>query len=707
MVKSRLHKEIQYKELYAIDPEDIGFETSIYELQIFDKPVEIALGKPKYEYSSKHVIYFPIYLIVNEDPVSKIGIYETPDSAMINSMDEDEDFQLNEKNIIIYVKNDYFTRILKKTATAAAAAIAASTKPSSTNASTSTSAAPTSEEDEDDVFSLRIPEGKQSTSVKKAEDTIQDGVFTNNTTIVLPPPLPEETQKDVTEYKKSFKEGPRNLWIHNFMKNENFSLVDNEGSGDCFFAVIRDAFRQIGKDTTVEKLRALLSKEVTEDLVEHYNSIYITFVSSQQAAESKLKSLKNNSKTIKARIDNSDDKKTNAELVSQAKKLLAEYKDVEKENMITKEYIREFSYMKDIGKSVDKFRDFVQTRDFWADSWAISTLERVLNIKVVIFSQHSYEIGDFDNVLQCGELNEDTLSQQGKYKPDFYIMTSYKNNNHYLLITYKDKTIFKFSEIPFGVKSLVINKCMERNSGPYYLIDDFRSLKTRLGLPANEGEYASDDDEEGEASTLMDRDFFDSNIVFQFYTKSDPKPKAGKGTGEKIPDARIMDFIELNKIKDWRRMLDDSWLTKFKIDGKEWQTVEHYFLASQYRKGFPDFYRQFSLDSGSDISRDLDLARLAGEKSALRKDIMHNGVVLRSKAVVIDPDFYEIKTDPRNEIERAIAVEAKFTQNLDLKKVLVETKTAKLVKFVRSHPPVPDTTLMKLRKKMFSDFVKN
>ena len=691
MVNSRLNKDIRYKETYAIDPDDIGFETSIYDLTLFNENIEIALGKPKYEYSSKHVVYFPIYLLINEEPVSKIGVYEILDSEMIHSMDEDEDLNINDKNVIFYIKENQFYKTLKKTPPIQ--------NPQTQQPTTSQiKFSPTTKKvEEDDVFTLKIPESKKSSSVQKAEDTIKSGVFTNNTNAVIPPPLQEETQADVLEYKKSFKEGPRNIWVQKFMKNENFSLVDNEGGGDCFFAVIRDAFQQIGKDTTVEKLRALLSKEVTDELVQNYNSIYLTFLANLQSCEAKMKSIKNNSKIIKNRIDNTNDKRVHAELVAEAKKLVAEYKDIEKENTLTKEYMREFAFMKDIGSNVEKFRDFVQTRDFWADSWAISTLEEILNIKIIIFSQHSYEIGDFDSVLQCGELSDRHLSKQGKYKPDFYIMTSYKNNNHYMLVTYKERKIFKFAEIPFGVKTLVINKCMERNSGPYYLIDDFRTLKTRLGLPTNEGEYMSDDEEELE---LRGREIYDNDTIFQFYNKSDPKPKAGKGTGEKITDNRLLDFIELNKIKDWRRMLDDSWSTKFLINGIHWQTVEHYFLAAQYRKGFPDFYKQFSIDSGSDISTNLELARLAGEKPSVKKDIVHNGVVLRNKTITIDPDFYEIKNEPRHETERAIAIEAKFTQNLDLKKVLLETKNAKLVKFVRSQPPIPDVLLMKLRKKL-------
>ena len=693
MVKSNLHKDIQYKETYAIDLDDIGFETSIYEITLFNEPVEIALGKPKYEYSNKHVIYFNIYLLVNDEPVSKIGIYELHDYEMIHSIDEDDDFQINEKNVILYIKKDYYEKILKKHNKSTPENQATPPKETTTTTTPPTTA---TTDDDNDVFTLKLPQGRQSPAVKIAEETTKNGIFVNNTTITPPPLLPEENAEIAAEYKKQFKEGPRNLWLQNFMKNDNYGIIDNEGGGDCFFAVIRDAFRQTGKDTTVEKLRALLSQEATEDLFQGYRSLYTMFLGNFQENEKNLKSIKDNSKIIKKRIAQSNDKQTNEELLRQAKQLVIEYKDVEKENMLMREYMQEFDFMKEI-TNLEKLREFIQTRDYWADTWAISTLEKLLNIKIVIFSQQSFQEGDLDSVLKCGQLNDSDLERQGKFKPDFYIMTAYKNNNHYMLITYKEKNIFKFSEIPYGVKNLIVNKCLERNSGPYYLIDDFRALKTRLGLPPNEGEYESDDDEE-----LRDIDLYDKDVVFQFYGKSDPKPKAGRGNGEKIPDVRLLDFTELNKITNWRRMLDDSWATKFEVDGKKWQSVEHYYLAAQFRKGFPDFYRQFSLDSDSEISRDLTLARLAGEGATIRKDVVYKDVKLREKHITIDADFYEVKVEPRNARERATALHAKFTQNLDLKHVLLETKNARLLKFVRSKPGEADIPLMRLRKKLMS-----
>jgi len=280
------------------------------------------------------------------------------------------------------------------------------------------------------------------------------------------------------------------------------------------------------------------------------------------------------------------------------------------------------------------------------------------------------------------------LENQGKFTPDFYIMTCYLGY-HYQLISYKHKRILKFSEIPYDVKILVINKCIEKNAGPYYLIQDFRNLKTRLGLSPDEGAPSSDDDE-----YLVD-DLYEPDVVFMFHAKSEGKAKAGKGSGEKIPDARMTEFNFLNKdstCKDWRRKLDDSWITPFQLDGHRWSSVEHYYQASQFKKGYPDFYLQFSLDSDTDISKDIAIARAAGSKSGKYKDR-----IVRPKNVKFDSDFQQEELSVRKLEERDAALEAKFTQNMDLKKILAETKKAKLVRFVRSMPPIVDEALMKIR----------
>jgi phospho-N-acetylmuramoyl-pentapeptide-transferase len=81
-----------------------------------------------------------------------------------------------------------------------------------------------------------------------------------------------------------------------------------------------------------------------------------------------------------------------------------------------------------------------------------------------------------------------------------------------------------------------------------------------------------------------------------------------------------------------------------------------------------------------------------------------NVVANPDKNVKFDTDFQEGDVPMRNLEERSAALDAKFTQNMDLRKILAETKKAKLVHFVRSVPPIMDEALMKVRAKIVSNF---
>jgi hypothetical protein len=305
-------------------------------------------------------------------------------------------------------------------------------------------------------------------------------------------------------------------------------------------------------------------------------------------------------------------------------------------------------------------------------------------MKTIILSEEAFNAGDLDSVMQCGQLNDTDIEKSELFKPDYYIMISY-TGNHYTLVSYKNKGIFKFREIPFDIKSLIINKCLEKNSGPYYLIPDFKKYKENLGLERDTGEPSEDE---------RINDLYDKDITFMFHAKSNKKPKAGKGSGEIIPINRMIEFNKLNKLSDWRRKLNDDWIAPFTIDGKRWGSVTHYYLGSQYKKGFPDFSKEFSLDSESDISKDVEVAYAAVETGKYKKKI------LRESNITIDPDFFEVGLEPRYKLERERAIEAKFTQNKDLKQVLMETRNAKLISFRRGKEPLLDEQLMKLRKNL-------
>lgn len=163
---------------------------------------------------------------------------------------------------------------------------------------------------------------------------------------------------------------------------------------------------------------------------------------------------------------------------------------------------------------------------------------------------------------------------------------------------------------------------------------------------------------------------YDEDTVFVFYSKSsDVAP--GKGTNEKIPDEKREMYDDLAKIPNWRKRLSNFWIQPFYKQGFVWASVEHYYQASKFKIGHEDFYKQFSLDKSTELSKDPVLAKAMGGK-----DLKHK---YRPKDIKIDDDFFP----KRAQQEMFRAQYAKFTQNADLKYLLKSTKKAKLMHYTR------------------------
>ena len=74
----------------------------------------------------------------------------------------------------------------------------------------------------------------------------------------------------------------------------------------------------------------------------------------------------------------------------------------------------------------------------------------------------------------------------------------------------------------------------------------------------------------------------------------------------------------------------------------------------------------------------------------------YQGKVIRPKEIKVDDDFFS----GRDKKEMEDAMFAKFSQNEDLKKILLATKKAKLTHFVRGNPPVVFNELMRVRQRL-------
>lgn len=633
MVKSLINPLIDYPENKTLYDEDREYEASLYSLELLGEEVMISLGQAKYTFIDNNIIFYPIYLIKNSRVDVQIGVYEIETSDASSVLDEDGDVDitlLNEPLLYPFVSKA--------------------------------------------VLSDR-PVDKPAAAIV-ASETEQIVSFE------------EQTEDEAVKERDTFKDSKDLPWIQKYMKNNHYKIIDNEGKGDCLFAAIRDGLKMVGVNISVNDMRKILAENVTNDLFMNYKSIYDSGVEEDKIISREIKILTDRHAELKKQMKLEKDRGMQTAIVAQAEEISNRHKTLKQNKAQTKALLEEFKFMKGL-KDLDMFKLKLQTCDFWGDTWAISTLERVLNIKLILMSRMNFKGGDTDNVLNCGQLNDEILETTGKFEPEYYVILDY-NGSHYQLITYKDKGAFTFKELPYDIKMLIVDKCLERQAGPYYIIPEFKSFMEKLNVKLSEDEDIK--------TVEMQSDLYDNATVFQFYSKSLDTPAPGKGSGETIGPEGTAFYSELAKIPSWRKKLSNFWESEFTLDGKKWLSVEHYYQGSKYKRNYPDFYAQFSLDSGSAISKDVGMAKAAGGKSG-----KYRGQLIRPKDIAsMDKDFFEVRKDglSRANLEMQSAMMAKFTQNEELNKLLKATKKAKLNHFSRGSPPVVFTELMTVRKQL-------
>ena len=671
MVVSKINNDVSYPELKSVDAGDLKTEANLFQLEILDVDVIIAVGNAKNTFEDKNILYFPIYLVKKNNKVIQIGLYEIKATYYISYLDEFNNLdveKINEPLIYTFVTKNMLHNLRLE--------------PEVPLYRTEEPEIEEGEIFENDEEKKEREEEKEFIEYYDIPEERKD-IFILTKGVPIPPLLKEETQEKAKDYREKYHDSPEHNWLQKFMKNTNYSIIDNEGEGDCLFATIRDAFSSISQQTSVHKLRKKLSEEATDNIFMNYKEQYDMYNASILSDTNKIKELEAQYQSIKQKFANTIDRNEQKVLSENAKKIKAEHDKLVEEKKVSAQILKEFKFMKGVD-TLEKFKTKIKHCDFWADTWAISTLERILNIKFILLSSESYKNGDISNVLQCGQLNDIILQNKGIFNPEFYIIVDH-TGNHYKTIGYKKKMIFKFSEIPYDIKKMVTDKCLEKNAGPFDLIPDFQKFKaSHKKNVIKEAQY-----EELSESKL--RGLYDDELILVFYSNSNDKPLPGKGTGEKIPNDKLKEFTELASIKQWRKKLDNFWSAPFTLDNHKWASVEHYYQASKFKKNNPQFYLSFSLDSGTDLSKDPEMAKAAGSKSGkLKKEL------LRPSQVEIDPDFF----GERYKKEMYAAQYAKFTQNEDLKKLLLATNDAKLAHYVRGKPAETYDDLMLIRDKI-------
>lgn len=672
MVLSKINSNVSYHELKSVDSGDLKMEANLYQLEINGVDLIIAVGGAKNTFEDKNILYFPIYLVKYNNKVIQIGVYEIEASNYLSYLDDNDglDVEKMDAPLIYSFATQKFLHKIRQKPDVPLRRLEKDKPTEMEDKHDDTDAS----DKEDDI----IEYNEHYEIPKERED-----IFIMTKGVPLPPLLREETKSVAKKIRDKYNESPGDAWVEKFMKNNNYSITDNEGGGDCLFATVRDAFSSIIQQTSVVKIRKKLAAEATDAIFSNYKEQYDMNAAELIKQTNTIKELEALYISLKKRFAEIIDRNEQKMISVEAKKVKSEHDKLVKEKRITAEMLKEFKIMKGV-ETLEAFKSKITKCDFWADTWAISTLERILNIKFIVLSSELYRGGDLKNVLQCGQLNDSILENRGRFTPEFYIMVDH-TGGHYKLIGYKKKLIFKFTEIPYDIKLLIAERCIEKNAGPFSIIPDFQKFKTENTKPAvKESEF-----EDISESKL--RGLYNDDIVFQFYSKSVDKPLPGKGSGEKIPNERMKEYTELATIPQWRKKLSNFWVEPFTLDNHKWATVEHFYEASKFKRGHPDFYLSFSLDSGTDLSKDPLMAKGAGGKSGKYKSEL-----LRPIEVTADADFAGKKS------KKAIydAQYAKFTQSDDLKALLLATNDAKLVHFIKGVEPDVFDELMLVRDKI-------
>lgn len=627
MVKSKINRKIVYEESKEIDSIDIDHESDVYQVNVvkFHTRVNIILGKMNDIYDDEFVLFFNIYLLNNDDEIKhKIGIFE------LRIKDYDT-FKLsgdieNIGNIL------WFTSL-----------------------------------DESDLMDVSLDyESDKSDTVDS--DSIVSGYgkkLENFRKINIEP----ENKETADHIRKEFKSAPeRHLWIQEFMKNANYDIVDNEGNGDCFFYVLQDAFKYVGIDISISTMRNILAKEIDETVYLNYKEQYDMYLLSIENDKKKIKELNKKYNALEKETINLSDKKKKIKNMKKLELIKQDHDRIKNEMKVSEELLQDFIYMSDI-ESIEDFKKYVLTNNFWADTWVISKIEKILNIKCILMSSDAFEEGDKDNVIHCNQLGDEELIKAGEFNPDYYIIMDY-NGNHYQLIRYSRKGIFNFNEIPYDLTNLIVYKCLEGEVGPYNIIPDFDKLKNKKSTEKRNYDVDLDN-------------IYSSTTVFQIYNKSGDK-LPGKGAGETINESNVSQYADLKKITDWRRKLSHMWPLEIELDNKTFQSVEHYMQAYKFIN-YPELFNQFTMESKSTLSTHPEKAVLMGSENS----------TLRDKKYKIDPSYSGKYDDLMQK-----ALRQKYMKNSEFKNLLKKTNDAKIMEYRRAKYPRVMDELMKLREEL-------
>ena len=753
MVRSRLDPSVNYTELKSIDLSDskeTNYKAPLYEATVMGISTIISIGQIKNTFIDKNIVYYPIYLIKNNKVISQIGVYEILEQNVPSLLDEDGDINLEKTPpplIYSFVTKSLIQKaiFIPEAPSSLSTAAPKSRSKLATQKAVAAAAAPVEDEDtetdEEDIqatirASLSAPKELVKLPVK------------------IPTRLPVQTMDQFDSELRSYREYPDQPWIQKYYMNNQFNIVKSPVDSDSLFYAICDAIRSVypDRDINIINLRDKLANVLSVEQYSAYKSLYDSFNLQLQRNRQRNEEIVAENQDLKSRLTASQSLSEKKQIRERALVLKTENEELKGQRETIKDNMKYVNFMKGI-HNIEQLRDVIRVGegagDFSADEWAISALEIILNIKLIIFSKTDFQDNNdkaftATNVIHCGKNvsksqkdfiiqeieriksgknkslsmeDERLTSKREKYEfiPDHYIMLS-QTDKHYDLITYRDTKMFTFAEVPYCVKLQVVSRCLQgaELSGIYTSIPQFM-LFMKEDMEATNKMLVKDIESEIADLDKSSNPHYNDSLRLMHHAKS-PNKMPGFAQGDLVSPADLKGFMSLMSgggnndkggINNWRRKISNEWCQPFTLDGHRWLSVEHYYQGNKFLKTSPEFYLLFTMDANkkskfydetsilSQISNDVELATIAGKKNP-NTVIDGKKVSLRPSSVAIDPDFF----NGRHSRVLEDGTMAKFSQNDDLAEILLMTNNAKLINYSHTKHSTPSMHLMHVRSKL-------
>jgi hypothetical protein len=234
-IKSKLIDSVQYEEREEIEDTDKKMSVLVYDYELLEKDVEIAVGKRKYKGTGdKMVAYFPIYLLSGDVVKAQIGVFEILPKYELDPDYLDENNELNLDNIDVfsdksqlklnlygfvnkkflnkYNKMEVETKDSAKSETKDSAKLDTKEKSEKSDAET--------EDKEEDPTELHNKEIKQD----KSPSAPKTSIFEIDSHHPGQEPMSEETKEDDDKMKADYVPSHTDSWIKTFMKNNHYRI---------------------------------------------------------------------------------------------------------------------------------------------------------------------------------------------------------------------------------------------------------------------------------------------------------------------------------------------------------------------------------------------------------------------------------------------------------------------------------------------------